>query len=214
MGFHFNIIKSNRIKNPLIRCNKDCIFTFCFPRKYSDKNTLNEAKRYIENNQCKMDQMQKLQSKKSMNAMQYIEQNPNVLLFFDTKLHVETLDIESLMQKFHTKAKKLLDECAEIMQLSYKTLTISHKKSYLGQCDRFANIKIDYRNLLTPEILLRYLIVHELSHIRHPNHSKNFWNEVATFYPNYKKARKELREMADRNAIILRHYGLLPQSLL
>ena len=40
--------------------------------------------------------------------------------------------------------------------------------------------------------LIDYVIVHELSHFRHMDHSVNFWNEVSKHYPEYKKARKEL----------------------
>ena len=40
--------------------------------------------------------------------------------------------------------------------------------------------------------LIDYVIVHELSHFRHMDHSANFWREVEKHYPNYKKARKEL----------------------
>lgn len=38
-----------------------------------------------------------------------------------------------------------------------------------------------------------YVIIHELSHFYHKDHSKNFWNEVERHYPNYKNIRKELR---------------------
>jgi predicted metal-dependent hydrolase len=38
-----------------------------------------------------------------------------------------------------------------------------------------------------------YVIVHELSHFYHKDHSARFWNEVAKHYPNYKEIRKELR---------------------
>ena len=40
---------------------------------------------------------------------------------------------------------------------------------------------------------LNYVIVHELSHFIHPNHSKNFWLQVSKYYPNYKEIRKYLR---------------------
>ena len=43
--------------------------------------------------------------------------------------------------------------------------------------------------------LIDYVIVHELSHFAHMNHSKEFWNEVAKHYPYYKEARKELNEV-------------------
>lgn len=40
---------------------------------------------------------------------------------------------------------------------------------------------------------LNYVIVHELSHFIHPNHSKEFWLLVGKYYPNYKDIRKYLR---------------------
>lgn len=40
---------------------------------------------------------------------------------------------------------------------------------------------------------LNYVIVHELSHFIHPNHSKNFWLQVSKYYPNYKEVRKYLK---------------------
>lgn len=40
---------------------------------------------------------------------------------------------------------------------------------------------------------LNYVIVHELSHFIHPNHSKDFWLLVSKYYPNYKEVRKYLR---------------------
>ena len=43
--------------------------------------------------------------------------------------------------------------------------------------------------------LLDYVIIHELCHFYEANHSKNFWRHVSEFYPDYKKARKELKEV-------------------
>jgi len=40
---------------------------------------------------------------------------------------------------------------------------------------------------------LNYVIVHELSHFIHPNHSKDFWIQVSKYYPNYKEIRKYLK---------------------
>ena len=42
------------------------------------------------------------------------------------------------------------------------------------------------------EDLIDYVIIHELSHFKHMNHSAAFWDEVGKHYPDYKRARKEL----------------------
>ena len=41
---------------------------------------------------------------------------------------------------------------------------------------------------------LDYVIIHELSHFIHFNHSKAFWNQVSIYTPNYKQIRKDLKE--------------------
>jgi predicted metal-dependent hydrolase len=46
---------------------------------------------------------------------------------------------------------------------------------------------------MLPDHLIDYVIVHELSHIRHKNHSKPFWHLVAQFAPNWKQDRKAIR---------------------
>jgi len=42
---------------------------------------------------------------------------------------------------------------------------------------------------------LDYVIVHELSHLIYPNHSKDFWNLVYKYCPNYKLYRKEMKNL-------------------
>ena len=43
--------------------------------------------------------------------------------------------------------------------------------------------------------LLDYVIIHELCHFYEANHSSRFWAHVSEYYPDYKKARKELRQV-------------------
>lgn len=42
---------------------------------------------------------------------------------------------------------------------------------------------------------LEYVIYHELCHLKHPNHSSNFWNEVEKYVPNYKQIKKEMKNI-------------------
>lgn len=74
-------------------------------------------------------------------------------------------------------------------------LKIRKMTSRWGVCNiRNHNVTLN-SNLSKYDIdCLDYVIVHELSHFIHHNHSKNFWNLVSKYYPNYKISRKKLKE--------------------
>ena len=64
-----------------------------------------------------------------------------------------------------------------------------------GVCNiRSHNVTLNYHLLKYDICCLDYVIVHELSHFIHPNHSSDFWNLVGKYYPKYKNARKMLKE--------------------
>jgi len=62
-----------------------------------------------------------------------------------------------------------------------------------GSCSSKNNINISIRLLLAPEWVVDYVLIHELSHLIHRNHSTNFWKEVAKAYPRYLEAEKWLK---------------------
>jgi len=74
-------------------------------------------------------------------------------------------------------------------------LKIRKMNSRWGVCNiRNHNVTLNY-NLSKYDICcLDYVIVHELSHFIHPNHSRDFWNMVGKYYPRYKECRKMLKE--------------------
>ncbi|MFT4646381.1 MAG: putative metal-dependent hydrolase [Planctomycetota bacterium] len=70
-----------------------------------------------------------------------------------------------------------------------------------GSCSSKNNINISIRLLLAPEWVVDYVLIHELSHLKHRNHSASFWNEVYLAYPNFKEAEKWLKVNA-KNCVI------------
>lgn len=62
-----------------------------------------------------------------------------------------------------------------------------------GSCSRNRNITININLMQYSEDAIRYVILHELCHLKYMNHSKDFWNLVFTYMPNYKEVRKELK---------------------
>lgn len=91
---------------------------------------------------------------------------------------------------------KKADGYAALMGLNYGRLTVRDQRTRWGSCSSKGNLNFNYRLYFLPERLMDYVIVHELVHRIHMNHSKAFWNEVERYYPGYKSCRKELKELA------------------
>lgn len=74
-------------------------------------------------------------------------------------------------------------------------LKIRKMTSRWGVCNiKNHNVTLNYQLSKYDICCLDYVIVHELSHFIHPNHSRNFWNLVGKYYPKYKECRKMLKE--------------------
>ena len=74
-------------------------------------------------------------------------------------------------------------------------LKIRKMTSRWGVCNiKNHNVTLNYQLSMYDICCLDYVIVHELSHFIHPNHSKDFWNLVSKYYPRYKECRKMLKE--------------------
>ena len=74
-------------------------------------------------------------------------------------------------------------------------IMIRKMTSRWGVCNiKNHNVTLNYHLCKYDICCLDYVIVHELSHFIHPNHSREFWNLVGKYYPKYKECRKMLKE--------------------
>ena len=77
--------------------------------------------------------------------------------------------------------------------LNYNRVAIKDTKSLWGSCSRKGNLNFSYKIIHLPQELQDYIIVHELCHLKEPNHSRAFWALVAKTQPNFLGLRRELR---------------------
>ena len=95
------------------------------------------------------------------------------------------------------EAKDLIEdrvrELSNLHGFRYKKISIRNQRTRFGSCSRSGNLSFHYRiAFFTPEER-DYVIIHELCHLRHFDHSPAFWQEVAKFSPQYESIRKKLK---------------------
>ena len=83
---------------------------------------------------------------------------------------------------------------APLIGVDYGRITIRNQRTCWGSCSGKGNLNFNCLLVLFPEEVLDYVVVHELCHRKHMNHSKEFYKEVENVFPNYQRSRKWLKE--------------------
>ena len=73
-------------------------------------------------------------------------------------------------------------------------IRIRNQKSRHGSCSGKGSINLNQQLLFYPPPLVNNVILHELCHLRHQNHSKQFWSLLASYDPDYKKHNRQIRD--------------------
>ena len=82
-----------------------------------------------------------------------------------------------------------------LMGITFGRITVRNQKTRWGSCSEKGNLNFNYLLYFLPKELLDYVVVHELAHRRHMNHSGEFWAEVGKYFPEYKECRKKLKKI-------------------
>lgn len=96
------------------------------------------------------------------------------------------------------KIKERLNIYSKILNIYPENIKVKEQKTTWGTCSSLGNIYINWRIFLAPIDIIDYVLVHELCHLKHMNHSKEFWNLVESVIPNYKNKRKYLRDNSNK----------------
>lgn len=103
-------------------------------------------------------------------------------------------DIKRLAESMRSALEKKLPVYATRLGVTYNRVTIRAQKTKWGSCTREGNLNFNCLLMLAPEEVLDYVIVHELCHRKHMDHSKEFWADVERLDPCCREHKKWLRE--------------------
>lgn len=96
-------------------------------------------------------------------------------------------------EEFKKIIEKNVNELIKETGLKPNKITIKQIKYAWGSCSSKKNITLNLELIKYSQQAIRYVILHELCHLKYMNHSKDFWNLVEKYMPDYKQIKKEFK---------------------
>lgn len=103
---------------------------------------------------------------------------------------IEQEDIE----KLELTVKNSIQKYSKLLKEKPNKVKIKDIKYAWGSCSSNRNISINKKLGNKNEKVIEYVVLHEMCHLKYMNHSKEFWNLVATYMPEYKEYKKMLKQ--------------------
>lgn len=97
-------------------------------------------------------------------------------------------------EEFIKVVEKISNELISITGLKPNRIKLKQINYAWGSCSSKKNIAINQKLICYSKHAIRYVILHELCHLKYMNHQKEFWNLIESYMPDYKEAKKELKE--------------------
>ncbi len=131
-----------------------------------------------------------------------IEYEPGVLQLAMPNHNDQTLVARKVVQWYKKQAltdfARRLEIFSTKLGVALPTLLLSNAKTRWGSCNSKKEVRLNWRLLQAPPHIVNYVICHELAHLKEMNHSARFWAVVASIYPDYKSAEKELKSWSPK----------------
>ncbi|WRF52732.1 M48 family metallopeptidase [Helicobacter pylori] len=118
----------------------------------------------------------------------------NKILVFDEEKNANDYTLTELKKILKTYLEQQLPLSAQKMQTSYTHFSVRNNTKVLGSCSYHNRLSFALLLVCAKKEAIDYVIIHELAHTIHKNHSKNFWRCVEIFCPNYRALREHLKQ--------------------
>lgn len=167
MKFTYEIIRSSR-KTLAVQVDSKCNITVRAPYNVTQKEIdffLNDKKNWLEKTIIK-------QREKQSSRKEYSNE-----------------EIDALRKKAKSVLPEKVKRYSEIMGVTPTAVRINSAKTRYGSCSGKNSINFSLYLMDKDERFIDYVVVHELAHIKHHNHSKDFYSFIERFMPDYKQIR-------------------------
>ena len=112
---------------------------------------------------------------------------------FSTQLQLSLAVKKKIERYFTEQAQDIIlpkvEYYSQLTQLIPTKIKIRQYRARWGSCNSKGELSFNYLLMMLPKHVIDYVVIHELCHLRHLNHSADFWQLVATYFPNFKQAK-------------------------
>jgi hypothetical protein len=126
------------------------------------------------------------------------------VIFADERFYLEIHELDHIkmrkaMEKWYRKrADRIINDRVEAYAHKIGkepvSIKVKEQKKRWGSCTAKGALYFNWRCIMAPPGIIDYIVVHEMSHLEIPNHSKRFWQKIESVLPDYKKRRKWLKD--------------------
>lgn len=112
------------------------------------------------------------------------------------KLHTKTAPARSLENWLRKQARERIDQhiadVAKQLKRASNRIYVMAQRTKWGNCSTRGNLSFNWRLVMAPDFVLRYIVTHEMTHLVVPDHSRKFWLMVQSLCPETERARQWL----------------------
>jgi predicted metal-dependent hydrolase len=134
----------------------------------------------------------------------FFEQNEKEgLVFWDNRFYLNAPDVEAKKREYFikwykSKAREYFAERVNFysreLNLRAKSVRVTSAEKRWGSCSGKDNLSFSFRLIMAPPLVIDYVVVHELMHIKEKNHSSRFWQLMEKAMPQYKLHRRWFKD--------------------
>lgn len=119
------------------------------------------------------------------------------------KHHVERTSVKRALEVLYRRAaretfEERADHYAGEIGVEYEQIEVRNQRTKWGSCSTTGTLGLNWRLMMAPPDVIDYIVIHELAHLREPNHTDTFWSLVAEHDPKYKSHASWLEEHSTR----------------